>query len=244
VVDLHPIGFDQSYAEQVHNSSQVGWGTFYDDVNDDIYDHALLWSGTPESVVDLNPVGVDFSYGADVFGNTQVGSGYGPATGGVEHALLWNGTAGSVVDLHSFLGDLGQSFDYSRAEGISDNGSIVGKVTNYDFETDTFIDYAVLWTPVAEPGLQGDYNDNGVVDAADYVEWRKHNQTNFQLLNEVPDATPGQATQADYDEWRERFGNSVIGSGSFSDAIPEPANISLVFVGLSITAMFRVRRRP
>ena len=54
--------------------------------------------------------------------------------------------------------------------------------------------------------LPGDYNRNGVVDAADYVlmaQWRP-------LQNEVD--TPGVVNAADYTAWRTRFGNS--GSGA------------------------------
>lgn len=59
-----------------------------------------------------------------------------------------------------------------------------------------------------------DYNSNGFVDAADYVLWRKYNNTTFQLANEVPDVTPGMVTPADYDEWKTRFGDSGrIGRG-------------------------------
>jgi hypothetical protein len=64
----------------------------------------------------------------------------------------------------------------------------------------------------------GDYNQNGVVDAADYAVWRK-----------------SIGTQYAYDAWRQRFGNSAgsgIGSG-FADgsAVPEPSCLALsVFV--------------
>ena len=54
--------------------------------------------------------------------------------------------------------------------------------------------------------LPGDYNNNGTVDAADYVLWRKGGP----LQNEVD--TPGVVNAADYTAWRARFGNS--GSGA------------------------------
>ncbi len=76
---------------------------------------------------------------------------------------------------------------------------------------------------VAPAGVAGDYNENGVVDAADYVVWRKNNGTSFQLSNEVSGTTPGQVTQEDYNAWRARFGNTS-GSGALNGAvIPEPA---------------------
>ena len=53
--------------------------------------------------------------------------------------------------------------------------------------------------------LAGDYNNNGIVDAADYVLWRNGGP----LQN---DPTPG-VQPADYDVWRAHFGQTA-GSGS------------------------------
>jgi hypothetical protein len=62
--------------------------------------------------------------------------------------------------------------------------------------------------PVVGPELPGDYNNNGTVDAADYVLWRDGGP----LANEVD--TPGTVNQADYTEWRARFGNPGSGSAA------------------------------
>jgi hypothetical protein len=54
-------------------------------------------------------------------------------------------------------------------------------------------------------GVFGDYNGNGSVDAADYVQWRNGGP----LLNEVGGAaTLGITDAADYDAWRARFGDN------------------------------------
>jgi hypothetical protein len=68
-------------------------------------------------------------------------------------------------------------------------------------------------------GLPGDYNSNGVVDAADYVVWRKGLGTTY--------------TQNDYDVWRAHFGQTAPGGGSGAGAIanaavPEPATVLLL----------------
>ena len=78
------------------------------------------------------------------------------------------------------------------------------------------------------PLLPGDYNDNGKVDAADYVLWRKGGP----LKNEAD--TPGTVNAADYTAWRARFGNpSGAGSGSgLSATVPEPSTIALAFLGV------------
>lgn len=77
---------------------------------------------------------------------------------------------------------------------------------------------------IIPPPLPGDYNDNGVVDAGDYVVWRDHLSSSHSLPNEVSGVTPGTVTLEDYDAWRARFGNSLEnGLGSGASPVPEPA---------------------
>lgn len=59
------------------------------------------------------------------------------------------------------------------------------------------------------PELDGDFNGDGSIDAADYVVWRK--------------SYPGTYTQADYDAWVTNFGTNV-GGGS-GGAVPEPSTL-------------------
>ena len=65
----------------------------------------------------------------------------------------------------------------------------------------------------------GDYNNNGVVDAADYVVWRDTlgSSTSFQADGN----RTGSVTSADYDYWRARFGNVVP-----VDTLPNPSQPS------------------
>jgi hypothetical protein len=73
----------------------------------------------------------------------------------------------------------------------------------------------VTVTNVNEPpvGLAGDYNNSTIVDAADYVVWRRALGTSVTLPN---DTTPGTVTEADYTVWRANFGRTVPpGAASF-----------------------------
>jgi formylglycine-generating enzyme required for sulfatase activity len=103
-----------------------------------------------------------------------------------------------------------------------------------------------LATIAAVVNVPGDYSGNGVVDAADYIIWRQHLGTNFQLANEVAGASPGEVTQADFTEWRARFGNtSGSGAGTLaaSAGVPEPGLLGLGSVALLVAGLARRRVR-
>ena len=90
-------------------------------------------------------------------------------------------------------------------------------------------------------GLLGDYNGDDVVDAADYVVWRKNLGTTITLLNEDPSVTPNEVTPEDFGVWRSHFGESLPGAGgSFGHAVPEPSAITL---SMALVAFAAARRR-
>jgi hypothetical protein len=88
-------------------------------------------------------------------------------------------------------------------------------------------------------GVDGDYNDDGVVDAADYVMWRKHNGTNTDLPN---DPNPVPIDNDQYNTWRSQFGESGPGAGGES-AVPEPASCAPLFAYFLAAASVRRCRR-
>lgn len=97
------------------------------------------------------------------------------------------------------------------------------------------IDEVRLWNSPLSPanflfGIDGDYNNDGKVDAGDYVMWRKGGT----LRNEVD--APGTVDSADYDVWRARFGNPSVSSASFVEAapIPEPSSYTLLLSAMPI----------
>jgi GH35 family endo-1,4-beta-xylanase len=77
---------------------------------------------------------------------------------------------------------------------------------------------------IPAPILLGDYNDDGVVNAADYVVWRNHQGTDAVLPN---DPTPGEVTELDYDVWVTNYGTTAEGLDD-SQAVPEPATATLL----------------
>ncbi len=135
---------------------------------------------------------------------------YDPATGNV--------TAKYDNNIYTFstATDLAGTFYVGYRENLPGTGNTVARPPTFD-----------LFVPPA--GVPGDYNNNGVVDAADYVLWRNGGP----LQNEV--ATIGSVTAEDYAAWRARFGNTS-GSGSVQTgaAVPEPSTFLLVLANVAI----------
>jgi hypothetical protein len=164
VVDLHPSEFLHSFGRGVSGSIQVGGGyserlPAHPAIGLNI--HALLWTGTAESVVDIHPAGFDYSEALAVSGNVQVGFGGTATPANSDHALLWRGTAESVVDLHP------PGFQFTAAQGVSEFGQVGygnGIVTDGR-------PHALLWRDTAESvvDLQTYLNDLPVTLVESYA---------------------------------------------------------------------------
>jgi hypothetical protein len=86
--------------------------------------------------------------------------------------------------------------------------------------------------------VDGDYNEDGNVDAADYVVWRKNLNSNTALPNDNELGTPIRA--AHYDLWRQNFASPSPGGASAS-AVPEPGSVVLLIVAGACCWMRRHR---
>ena len=77
---------------------------------------------------------------------------------------------------------------------------------------------------IRDPAGPGDFNADGIVNAADYVVWRKSD-----------------GTQEGYNLWRANFGRTA-GAGSLSDvAVPEPTSWVLLILGATLGICTRYR---
>lgn len=98
--------------------------------------------------------------------------------------------------------------------------------------------YDALRLEIAVP--DGDYNADGVVDAADYVVWRK--SVGSESLLAADGNSDGIVDQLDYGVWRSNFGH-VVGQGASAGTpfnVPEPSSLALIAWAIAI---FRCRRR-
>lgn len=80
---------------------------------------------------------------------------------------------------------------------------------------------------LAQAVLAGDFNTDGMVDAADYVVWRDGLDTIYTL--------------DDYEVWRMHFGETAGMAARAPAAVPEPASCLLLMAGATAVAGWRRR---
>ena len=175
--------------------------------------HAFRWTSAG-GMQDLSVLagGVN-SQGHAISGDDSIIVGTSESSIGAR-AFLWTRTFG-MVDLNTYLSSLGldlTGWTLTERASISADGSAIVGYGDFNGETRAF-----LISSIPAP-LQGDYNGNGIVDAADYVVWRKGFGTTYN--------------QADFDVWRTHFGQTAVGSGAgtlLSGApVPEPSGLVLL----------------
>ncbi len=81
------------------------------------------------------------------------------------------------------------------------------------------------------PDLPGDYNQDGIVNAPDYVVWRDNENAAVTLPNTDINDFDGMVTTAEYDFWKTQFGNAAppLGAGGefdFNRFRPFAGNVS------------------
>ena len=94
----------------------------------------------------------------------------------------------------------------------------------------------------AEPlTIAGDYNANGVVDAADYSVWRD----SVGATGPADGNHDGVVDQLDYDIWRDHFGSGSAGGCNTNNnvAVPEGTGLMLGVLGVASVAVWPTRSR-
>lgn len=97
--------------------------------------------------------------------------------------------------------------------GIPPNGDTTG-------EREFYFNDLKIESP--EVVLSGDYNGDGMVDAADYTVWRDNLGSTIELPN---DSTSGDVGVDDYDAWKANFGagSDAATAAAESTGVPEPS---------------------
>lgn len=160
-------------------------------------------------------------------------------------------TAGPGAELESTLAivdnetDFVQSFDTASFAPktqivVTSNAYLSGFTSTDGVNVSSFLHAFDQNGPFA---LIGDYNQDGTVDAADYVVWRKNAGTTNPLQNDFIGGTIG---TSHYNQWRNHFGQSSLGGSAIGSsshtAVPEPSSLLLLIVasaGLNMRSQCR-----
>lgn len=156
---------------------------------------------------------------------------------GSSFALAEGMTAGSMTVLGQqslSLGDIGNFADQAAKDGLSLEFLLDGQAA--------FNVGRVLFVDGLSESLQGDFNNDGNVSAADYTVWRDNlGATEGNLLN--GNGNGGVIDSTDYALWKQHFGESGGSGGAAASAVPEPGAGWLLVVGLSAVFMVRGNRK-
>lgn len=87
------------------------------------------------------------------------------------------------------------------------------------------------------PGLEGDFNADGVVDTADYTVWRDNLGAATEDALNGNGSNSGGVDVADYALWKSNFGASLPAAAA---SVPEPAALTLLLLGM--TTVLRQRQ--
>jgi hypothetical protein len=129
---------------------------------------------------------------------------------------------------------------------ISDNIYLDIRFTSWSVGAGGFA-YERSPAPIDPPvGPTGDYNENGEVDAADYVLWR---DTLSQMVTPAGSGADGDVSgtvdDADYGFWRARFGNTlpIPGGTAAATAVPEPTTCTLIIGLIALRVILGAKRQ-
>jgi hypothetical protein len=129
--------------------------------------------------------------------------------------VSWSSDA-MVADVQSWLGDSDTNFGWILLGDETRGRSVKRFDSRESFELPDLPPMLMIeYTSI----LAGDYTDDGIVDVADYVVWRKHLDQMITLENEA--ATPGQVTPEDYNVWKSNF-SAPQSQANGAASVPEP----------------------
>jgi hypothetical protein len=139
-----------------------------------------------------------------------LGRGAGPSDMGIYTTL--GGTLHKVVAVGDVINGKTVNQLFVSREALSDNRLAFAALHSGFGQS--------LYIATYEPNAEADFNQDGNVDAADYVQWRKTDQSLYG-----------------YGVWRTSFGE--LPAGASAVATPEPSTVTLTLIALSLALLRR-----
>jgi hypothetical protein len=189
--------------------------------------HVLGFGGAPEFVDLAKPGGFDGSASKATYGGpVPMTSDKGHWAEGTQSTVYGTGTQQTAIMVPSFPPATRRLVTTLDAAALTDIG----------------------WSVVEPPTPPGDYNRDGVVNAADYVVWRNTRGQNVPAGTGADGDGNSFIGNGDYTFWRARFGNTLGGASGAALAnsgstVPEPAGLLLAIVAVTAALCSRDRRR-
>lgn len=206
----------------------------------------MLVNGTA-GAVDINAYQVKSPDGAlriDHWANLAGNSGF-PTGSGIGNGWEQDGASGSTQLLETYLSGnsvFGNGLTISLGEIFNPGGNETLEFS-YRLADGSIVESIVHYVGVGPEGLLGDFNLDGVVDAADYTVWRNNLGQSDSVLNGNGDNTGpsmGVVDGADYEIWKSNFGAQSGVPLQSPAAIPEPSSaLVLVVAGGALIALRR-----
>lgn len=220
----------------------------------------IVWSGLTHTFTKTDAVPAD-----QITANVALTRG---ATRGLFNAMIdkgYNGSGPSDTEWATNLTSAGQTITASNWEALSfepwltafgGTGMIGHLIEGRDavvhlISDDIYLDlrftdwelraggFAYL-RAVAPSNIPGDYNHNGIVDAADYTLWRDTLGSNVTPGSGADGNANARIDQGDYNFWKSRFGQVAGSAASFGGTpIPEPAGAVIILMGATLLALAR-----
>jgi hypothetical protein len=189
--------------------------------------HTFYDASNPAASPTWNSPGGDFEPAASAAATVADDSGGG-------QLFTWS-SAAMAADVQSWLTDPAQNFGW-LLQGDETRGQSAKRFNSRESTEPPNV--PPMLEIEFEPILAGDYNDNGIVDAADYTAWRDALAAAASLAN---DLTPSTVDESDFAYWRDHFGesmNSGAGTGASLAAVPEPSSGGMIALGAVAVGSF------
>lgn len=148
-----------------------------------------------------------------------------PPDNGIDDGIDWevalNPTSNELVEWYvTGASPLHAGQQLSLGHAVNQTGTPALQFT-YTLADEMLVTGVVRYESIPNPSLAGDYDNNGVVDGADYVVWRKSNING----------------QQGYNDWRTNFDRTAIPGAAIGTGalVPEPTSMMLAIVALLYT---------